>query len=152
MPHGTCESAMNSAVARGTSAAKLAGAFRQSVGMPPHRYLLKRRIERARDLLRDPSLSLLEVALACGFSDQSHFTRLFRASMDMEFRVHGVANTYPGRHQTFRHEACDRDRTTVVYPRECIGCADFARDSRARIAAIPRKYIEILLSECERTR
>jgi AraC family transcriptional regulator len=57
--------------------------FRQSVGMPPHRYLLKRRIERARDLLRDPDLTLLEVALACGFSDQSHFSRLFRASMHM---------------------------------------------------------------------
>ena len=58
-------------------------AFRQSVGMPPHRYLLKRRIEHARELLRNPTLSLLEVALACGFSDQSHFTRLFRASMGM---------------------------------------------------------------------
>ena len=67
----------------GLSVRHFTRAFRQSVGMPPHRYLLKRRIERARDLLRNPALSLLEVALACGFSDQSHFTRLFRASMDM---------------------------------------------------------------------
>jgi AraC family transcriptional regulator len=67
----------------GLSVRHFTRAFRQSVGMPPHRYLLKRRIERARDLLRNPSLSLLEVALACGFADQSHFTRLFRASMQM---------------------------------------------------------------------
>jgi AraC family transcriptional regulator len=67
----------------GLSVRHFTRAFRQSVGMPPHRYLLKRRIERARDLLRDRSLSLLEVAIACGFSDQSHFTRLFRASMEM---------------------------------------------------------------------
>jgi AraC family transcriptional regulator len=67
----------------GLSVRHFTRAFRQSVGMPPHRYLLKRRIERACDLLRNSSLSLLEVALACGFSDQSHFTRLFRASMEM---------------------------------------------------------------------
>jgi AraC-like DNA-binding protein len=67
----------------GLSVRHFTRAFRQSVGMPPHRYLLKRRIELARVLLRDPAISLLEVALACGFSDQSHFTRLFRASMDM---------------------------------------------------------------------
>lgn len=67
----------------GLSVRHFTRAFRQSVGMPPHRYLLKRRIERARDLLRNPALSLLDVALACGFADQSHFTRLFRASMDM---------------------------------------------------------------------
>jgi AraC-like DNA-binding protein len=67
----------------GLSVRHFTRAFRQSFGTPPHRYLLKRRIERARDLLRNPRLSLLEVALACGFSDQSHFTRLFRASTDM---------------------------------------------------------------------
>jgi AraC family transcriptional regulator len=58
-------------------------AFRQSVGVAPHRYLLKIRIVRAQELLTDPRLSLLDIALACGFADQSHFTRIFRASMDM---------------------------------------------------------------------
>ena len=83
----------------GLSVRHFTRAFRQSVGMPPHRYLLKRRIERARDLLRDPSLSLLEVALACGFSDQSHFTRLFRASMEMSpgaWRRQQVSGQKPG--------------------------------------------------------
>ena len=58
-------------------------AFRQSVGVPPHRYLLKRRVERARQLLMDPALTLLDVALACGFADQSHFTRVFSASVEV---------------------------------------------------------------------
>lgn len=58
-------------------------AFRQSTGVPPHRYLLKRRVERARQLLMNPALSLLDVALACGFADQSHFTRVFTASSSL---------------------------------------------------------------------
>jgi AraC family transcriptional regulator len=67
----------------GLSVRHFTRAFRQSVGVPPHRYLLKIRIERARELLTDPRRSLLDIALACGFADQSHFTRIFRASMHM---------------------------------------------------------------------
>jgi len=61
----------------GLSTRHFARAFRQSTGVPPHRWLLGRRVERAKDLMRDPALSLAEVALACGFADQSHFTRMF---------------------------------------------------------------------------
>ena len=63
----------------GLSARHFARAFRQSIGVPPHRWLLSRRVERAKDLLRDRALPLAEVALACGFSDQSHFTWMFTA-------------------------------------------------------------------------
>jgi transcriptional regulator GlxA family with amidase domain len=52
--------------------------FRSSVGEPPHRWMLRQRVERAKSLLRDSPLSLAEVALACGFCDQSHFTRCFK--------------------------------------------------------------------------
>lgn len=52
-------------------------AFRQSVGLSPHQWLLQRRVDKARELLRDPRLSLAEVAIACGFANQSHFTRVF---------------------------------------------------------------------------
>jgi AraC family transcriptional regulator len=48
------------------------------MGMTPHQYVIQQRIERARILLRDPSLSISEISLACGFTNQSHFTRLFR--------------------------------------------------------------------------
>jgi len=53
-------------------------AFGQSFGMPPHRYLLHRRISQAQRLLRETDLSLSEIALSTGFSDQSHFARHFR--------------------------------------------------------------------------
>lgn len=65
----------------GLSVRHFTRAFRQSIGIPPHRYLLKRRVEQAQHLLKDPALPLLEVALVCGFADQSHFTRVFSASV-----------------------------------------------------------------------
>lgn len=52
-------------------------AFRQTVGSPPHRWLLSQRVERAKQLLLNTDQSLCEIALATGFSDQSHFTRVF---------------------------------------------------------------------------
>jgi AraC family transcriptional regulator len=51
--------------------------FRAVTGMSPHRYLTIRRIERAKQVLRDTTMSLGEVALAVGFSSQSHFTQVF---------------------------------------------------------------------------
>jgi AraC family transcriptional regulator len=53
-------------------------AFRRSVGVPPHRWLLEQRIERAKQMLSNSALSLAEVALEAGFADQSHLTRSFR--------------------------------------------------------------------------
>jgi AraC family transcriptional regulator len=52
--------------------------FKQSLGISPHQYVLRRRIERGRKLLHNPSVSVLEAAIRSGFSDQSHFTKLFR--------------------------------------------------------------------------
>jgi AraC family transcriptional regulator len=53
--------------------------FKRAFGEPPHRYVLGRRIERAKAMLRDPSRSILEVALACGFSSQAHLNAAFKA-------------------------------------------------------------------------
>jgi AraC family transcriptional regulator len=52
-------------------------AFRRTMGVAPHHWLLTRRIEVAKEKLRDRGLSLSDVALACGFADQSHLTRVF---------------------------------------------------------------------------
>ena len=60
------------------STAHFARAFRQSVGLSPHQWLLRRRVDQAKGLLRDRSLSLSDVAISCGFADQSHFIRVFR--------------------------------------------------------------------------
>jgi AraC family transcriptional regulator len=52
-------------------------AFRETTGMTPYKWLLSERINRARRLLRASNAPLAEVAIACGFADQSHFTRVF---------------------------------------------------------------------------
>lgn len=52
-------------------------AFRQTVGVAPHNWLLMRRVEVAKEKLRGSQLPLSDVALACGFADQSHLTRVF---------------------------------------------------------------------------
>ena len=58
-------------------------AFRQSTGTSPHQWLMQRRIDKAKQLLRKPALPLAEVAIACGFADQSHFTRVFTRSIGL---------------------------------------------------------------------
>jgi AraC-like DNA-binding protein len=62
----------------GLSPHHFARAFQHSVGMPPHRYLLRRRLEHVEQMLRDTQLPLSHIALAVGFSDQSHLNRHFR--------------------------------------------------------------------------
>ncbi|MFP3562796.1 helix-turn-helix transcriptional regulator [Paraburkholderia sp. SIMBA_030] len=52
-------------------------AFRETTRRTPHQWLLEQRIDRARELLRHSDSSLSDIAIACGFSDQSHFTRTF---------------------------------------------------------------------------
>lgn len=54
--------------------------FKGATGTTPHRYLVERRVRRAQDLLTSlPDEPLAQIALACGFSAQSHFTSTFRA-------------------------------------------------------------------------
>jgi AraC-like DNA-binding protein len=55
-------------------------AFKQATGVPPYRWLTKQRVERAKELLRDPVRELADIAQLCGFVDQSHFTRVFSRS------------------------------------------------------------------------
>jgi AraC family transcriptional regulator len=62
-------------------------AFRISSGRSPHRYVMERRVERARDLLQGEDRPIGDIAYAAGFSSQSHFTANFR-------RITGVT---PGR-------------------------------------------------------
>lgn len=61
----------------GLSRRHFARAFRQTTGAAPHQWLIKRRVEQATALLGDRSLTLLDIAQACGFADQSHFTRVY---------------------------------------------------------------------------
>lgn len=60
------------------SPAYFSRAFKQSLGVPPHRYQLERRIDRAKELLADRQRPVVEIALACGFGYSSNFTAAFR--------------------------------------------------------------------------
>lgn len=55
-----------------------ARAFRRRFGETPHRFVLQRRIDRAKQLLRESETPLVEIALHCGFASQSHFASVFR--------------------------------------------------------------------------
>ncbi len=60
------------------SASHFCRSFARSVGETPHAYVLGRRIERARSLMLASGEPLSQIALACGFADQSHLSRTFR--------------------------------------------------------------------------
>jgi transcriptional regulator GlxA family with amidase domain len=62
----------------GVSAAHFARSFKEAFGVPPHRYLLTRRIERATALLRDADLSITEIAFQTGWKSLGTFGRTFR--------------------------------------------------------------------------
>ena len=59
------------------SAAHFARSFKEAFGVPPHRYLLTRRIERATALLRDTDLPITEVAFRTGWNSLGTFGRIF---------------------------------------------------------------------------
>jgi len=62
----------------GVSPAHFARSFKQAFGIPPHRYLLTRRIERATALLRDTGLPITEIAFQTGWESLGTFGRTFR--------------------------------------------------------------------------
>jgi len=68
----------NLAAVAGLSRMHFAAQFRAAVGLRPHEYLLKRRIDRAQELLRQPDVSLVDIALTVGFQTQAHFTTVFK--------------------------------------------------------------------------
>ena len=62
----------------GLSASHFSHAFKQSMGVPPHQYVIQRRIAEAKALMADGSLNLTEIALQCGFNCSSQFSTAFR--------------------------------------------------------------------------
>ena len=66
--------------AAGLSRVHVSRAFARQFGMPPHAYLNALRLRHARQALL-AGQSLADVAAACGFADQSHFTRRFKGSL-----------------------------------------------------------------------
>ncbi|HEX8936903.1 MAG TPA: AraC family transcriptional regulator [Sphingomicrobium sp.] len=74
----------------GVSEAHFARSFKDAFGVPPHRYLLTRRIERASALLRDTEQTITEIAFETGWNSLGTFGRVFRdivGSSPGEFRA-----------------------------------------------------------------
>ncbi len=62
----------------GVSEAHFARSFKEAFGVPPHRYLLTRRIERAKAMLRDTDMPILDIALETGWQSLGTFGRVFK--------------------------------------------------------------------------
>ncbi|NJR26193.1 MAG: helix-turn-helix transcriptional regulator [Richelia sp. CSU_2_1] len=53
--------------------------FKKSMGMPPYEYVLRQRIERAKELLQTKKeMAIVDIALECGFANQTHLNKHFR--------------------------------------------------------------------------
>ncbi len=70
----------------GLSTAHFSQMFRKSTGESPHQFVLRQKMERAKEMLRTGEARILDVAIACGFKTQQHFARVFR-------RICGVSPT-----------------------------------------------------------
>jgi AraC-like DNA-binding protein len=78
--------------------------------LPPHQYVIRRRVERAQHLLRaDGGLSLVEIALRVGFSDQSQFSSHFK-------RIVGIT---PGQFRTRNNSLKMREIRQELEPEPC---------------------------------
>lgn len=73
-----CVTLADMAAVAGLTRIYFAAQFRRTTGMSPHGYLLRRRVERAQELMRDPSQPLAQIALSVGFGTQPHFTTVFK--------------------------------------------------------------------------
>jgi AraC family transcriptional regulator len=65
----------------GLSVGYFSHAFRRTLGVAPYKWLIEQRVELSKEKLRDDGLSLSDVAAECGFSDQSHLSRIFRQAV-----------------------------------------------------------------------
>jgi AraC family transcriptional regulator len=94
------------------STAHFARMFRKSSGETPHQFVLRRRIERAKAMLRDRATRVLDVAVACGFKTQQHFAQVFRevsGASPTEYRMDFVDSEV-----TCVSETCSEDTRRLV--------------------------------------
>ena len=63
----------------GLSVSYFVRAFKMTTGDPPHRWMLRERVERSKSFLAHSEVGIAEIAIGCGFADQSHFTRIFKS-------------------------------------------------------------------------
>ena len=110
------------ALTAGMSLYHFARAFKTSAGVPPHQFVMQRRIRLACDLLTSTDRPIADIAIAAGFSDQSHLTRHFRHSLAVSPRAFRLSR---------------RERATTA-----LEATPIASPSRSRRWAAPDEVVE----------
>jgi AraC family transcriptional regulator len=96
------------------SAAYFSRMFRKSTGESPHQFLLRQRVERAKEMLRSADARVMDVAVACGFKSQQHFAQVFRhlcGASPTEYR-----QEFLGHETTIARETCSPDTPDLCSP------------------------------------
>ena len=91
----------------GLNTAHFAEMFRKSTGETPHQFVLRVRVERAKEMLRSAEMRVLDVAIACGFKTQQHFAHVFRqlsGASPTEYRRYFASHGVPCASETSFHE------------------------------------------------
>jgi AraC family transcriptional regulator len=125
--------------------------FRKSTGETPHQFVLRNKIERAKEMLRAPETRILDVAVACGFKTQQHFARVFRhmcGTSPREYRLQWGARDLSER----RHNANPRtDLNFALAIAQACRCSDNITDfPQARRSAAPIPQCSICTSSPSR--
>src|SRR5262249_11385323 len=92
--------------------------FKQTIGIGPHRYLLQRRLERTKVLMRSSNMPIAQIAREAGFSDQSHLILVFRRA----------TGTTPGQYRTLiamNSRAAEEPSPPVESQMHTLGRAEF---------------------------
>jgi AraC family transcriptional regulator len=96
------------------STAHFSRMFRKSTGETPHQFLLRQRVERAKEMLRSADVRVMDVAVACGFKTQQHFAQVFRdgcGASPTEYR-----QEFLGHEETRARETCSQDTQRPYSP------------------------------------
>jgi len=91
----------------GLSSAHFSEMFRKLMGETPHQFVLRVRVERAKEMLRSAEMRVLDIVVACGFKTQQHFARAFRqlsGASPTEYRGHFPGHVVPFASETSFHE------------------------------------------------
>lgn len=65
--------------------------FKQATGLTPHQYVLQQRLERAKHLLKETELPVMEIAMLCGFSSHSHLGKVIRQHTGLSPKAYRMA-------------------------------------------------------------
>jgi transcriptional regulator GlxA family with amidase domain len=123
----------------GVSEAHFARSFKDAFGAPPHRYLLTRRIERAKALLRDSDVAIIDIAFQTGWQSLGTFGRTFRditgeSPTELRAREQAAAHALDRVPHCFISAAYRPDLKTAVSEKRRLEAADKSGASETEVS------------------